>query len=44
MEKVNVPVYLAGGLNSKNVVEAINTVNPYGVDLCSSVRTDGQLG
>lgn len=43
VEKVNVPVYLAGGLNSNNVVEAINTVNPYGVDLCSSVRTDGQL-
>lgn len=43
VEKVKVPVYLAGGLNSQNVVEAISTVNPYGVDLCSSVRTDGQL-
>jgi phosphoribosylanthranilate isomerase len=41
--KVNVPVYLAGGLNSKNIADAITTVNPYGVDLCSSVRTDGRL-
>ncbi|MCW8849055.1 MAG: phosphoribosylanthranilate isomerase [Melioribacteraceae bacterium] len=41
--KVSVPVYLAGGLNSNNVVDAINTVHPYGVDLCSGVRTDDQL-
>jgi phosphoribosylanthranilate isomerase len=43
VESVNVPVYLAGGLNSSNVVDAVKIVRPYGVDLCSSVRTDGKL-
>lgn len=37
------PVFLAGGLNSGNVVNAIRTVGPYGLDLCSSVRTNGRL-
>ena len=43
VEEVNVPVYLAGGLNSKNVGEAIKTVMPYGIDLCSGVRSNGRL-
>jgi phosphoribosylanthranilate isomerase len=38
-----VPVYLAGGLNAGNVREAVETVRPYGVDVCSGVRTDGRL-
>lgn len=42
-ESVDVPVYLAGGLNPENVREAIETVMPYGVDLCSGVRTNGKL-
>ena len=37
------PVLLAGGLNSGNVREAIDTVKPYGIDVCSGVRTDGSL-
>jgi phosphoribosylanthranilate isomerase len=37
------PVFLAGGLNAENVREAIETVQPFGVDLCSGVRTDGRL-
>jgi phosphoribosylanthranilate isomerase len=40
---VNVPVYLAGGLNHGNIKEAISKVQPFGIDLCSSVRTDGKL-
>jgi len=37
------PVFLAGGLTPENVEEAICTVRPYGVDLCSGVRTAGAL-
>ena len=37
------PVFLAGGLNAGNVSEAIRAVRPYGVDLCTGVRTDGAL-
>jgi phosphoribosylanthranilate isomerase len=37
------PVYLAGGLKAENVGEAIETVRPFGLDLCSSVRTNGKL-
>ena len=37
------PVFLAGGLSAGNVAEAIGRVRPYGLDLCSGVRTDGRL-
>ena len=43
VEASSVPVYLAGGLNAANVREAIDTVRPYGVDVCSGVRTNGRL-
>ncbi len=42
-EPVNIPVFLAGGLGSENVKSAIDTVKPFGVDLCSSVRVNGSL-
>ena len=43
VESVNIPVFLAGGLNPQNVNEAIKAVQPYGLDICSGVRTNGLL-
>lgn len=40
---IPIPLFLAGGLNKNNVRQAIETVQPFGLDLCSSVRTEGQL-
>lgn len=42
-ENIDVPVFLAGGINSGNVKQAIGLVKPFGIDLCSSVRTNGRL-
>lgn len=42
-ESINVPVFLAGGLTAKNVRKAIDKVQPYGIDVCSGVRTNNQL-
>jgi phosphoribosylanthranilate isomerase len=42
-EQVDVPVYLAGGLEAGNVAEAIATVGPFALDVCSGVRTEGHL-
>lgn len=43
VELVDRPVFLAGGLNSRNVADAVAAVAPFGIDLCSGVRTDGIL-
>lgn len=40
---VQVPVFLAGGLNPENIGEAIREVKPFGVDICSGVRSKGKL-
>jgi phosphoribosylanthranilate isomerase len=40
---VKIPVFLAGGLNPDNVRQAIAEVQPFGVDICNGVRTDGKL-
>jgi len=42
-EQVRVPVFLAGGLREENVGEALRQVGPFGLDLCSGVRTAGSL-
>ncbi|MCB9080583.1 MAG: phosphoribosylanthranilate isomerase [Lewinellaceae bacterium] len=39
----SVPVFLAGGLNAGNVRKAMQQVAPYGLDICSGVRTQGRL-
>jgi len=43
VEQSKVPVFLAGGLHSGNVREAIDIVQPFGVDVCSGVRKDEKL-
>ena len=43
VETCDKPVFLAGGLNADNVREAIDVVQPFGLDLCSGVRTEGKL-
>jgi phosphoribosylanthranilate isomerase len=40
---IDIPLYLAGGLNAGNVAEAIDAVGPFALDICSGVRTDGWL-
>lgn len=42
-KSIPIPLFLAGGLNKNNVKQAIEIVQPFGLDLCSSVRTDGKL-
>jgi len=42
-ERVNVPLFLAGGLTAENLGQAIAEVGPFGLDVCSGVRTDGKL-
>ncbi|TBR19003.1 MAG: phosphoribosylanthranilate isomerase [Chitinophagaceae bacterium] len=42
-ENIGIPIFLAGGINKDNVMQALNYVQPFGIDLCSSVRTNGQL-
>ncbi|MBO0934542.1 phosphoribosylanthranilate isomerase [Fibrella aquatilis] len=42
-EQSPVPIFLAGGLRPDNVRQAIDAVQPFGLDLCSGVRTNGRL-
>jgi phosphoribosylanthranilate isomerase len=42
-EAVSIPIFLAGGLSAENARAAVEEVAPFGLDLCSSVRTDGRL-
>ncbi|MDR8392485.1 phosphoribosylanthranilate isomerase [Aliifodinibius sp. S!AR15-10] len=39
----DVPIFLAGGLNPQNILKAITTVKPYGIDICSGLRSNGVL-
>ena len=42
-ERIGIPMFLAGGLTPENVGQAVEEVGPFGVDVCSGVRTDGKL-
>lgn len=42
-ESIEVPMFLAGGLNPDNVKEALEIVKPFGLDVCNGVRTNGKL-
>ncbi len=42
-KSIDIPIFLAGGINKDNVRAAIDYVQPFGIDLCSSVRTNGKL-
>jgi phosphoribosylanthranilate isomerase len=42
-EAIDVPMFLAGGLNAWNAPRAIQEIGPFGLDICSGVRTDGVL-
>jgi phosphoribosylanthranilate isomerase len=42
-EAAPVPIFLAGGLHAENVGAAIAEVGPFGLDVCSGVRTGGNL-
>ena len=42
-EAIKAPLFLAGGLNPANVAAAIREVQPFGIDVCSGLRTNGVL-
>jgi phosphoribosylanthranilate isomerase len=42
-EAVDVPLFLAGGLKPANVAEAVREVGPFGLDVCTGVRSNGRL-
>jgi len=42
-DQVDVPVFLASGLTPENVADAVRQVRPFGVDVCTGLRTDGHL-
>ena len=42
-EAIEAPLFLAGGLNPANVAAAIREVQPFGIDVCSGLRTNGHL-
>ena len=42
-DRASVPIYLAGGLNPSNAAEAIANVEPFALDVCSGLRTNGAL-
>ncbi len=42
-QQIDIPAFLAGGITPQNIKQAHEHVQPFGIDLCSSVRTNGKL-
>ena len=42
-EQIAIPLFLAGGLKPENVRQAVDEVAPFGLDICTGVRSDGKL-
>jgi len=42
-QSIRCALFVAGGLQPANVREAIRQIGPYGLDVCSGVRTNGHL-
>lgn len=42
-DRVDIPVFLAGGLTPDNIADAVRHVRPFGVDVCTGLRTNGDL-
>ena len=42
-ERIGIPLFLAGGLTPEKAGRAIEEVGPFGLDVCSGVRSDGKL-
>lgn len=42
IKNINKPFFLAGGIKLENVENAINMVNPYGIDVSSGVEQNGR--
>ena len=38
VKNINIPIFLAGGINPENVCDAVKKVRPYGIDLSSGVE------
>lgn len=42
LREIECPYFLAGGIQADNIQEAIQTVNPYGIDVSSGAETNGR--